>query len=772
MPVPHSFLAPLGAFVATALAAGTVQATPQAGVALRFDAGGITVNNCCFANTMATADVNGDGRPDLVTGNGFSSDISVLLAQPGGGFADPLTVTLGNVEVGYVAVALGDLDGDGHVDLVANGYAAGQVETWRGDGQGGFTPSTVLTETGSGGVWTRALAVADIDGDGHLDIVAGSREVERIVVFRGDGAGAFPAPQAYVVGAGPVAIVARDLDGDGHVDLAVANAESLDITVLRGSATGTFTHAQTIPLGASTQPASLAVGDLDGDGHLDLATANAIVDEWGFPSPDVPGSASVVRGTASGVFAAAQSHAIGEGGGRGQTIAIADVTADGVADLVVTRPISNHVAVLAGDGNGGLLDAVLLPTSVGPTSLVVVDANGDGHVDVVAGNAVSANLSILPGNGQGMVGFRRQAAVGRYPHAITTGDFNGDGHMDVATANLDSNDVSILLGHGDGTFAPEVRHTVGMSPVSITAGDLDGDGHLDLVAGNLGGGSVSVLRGNGTGGFANAVAYPVGRGFEGPYAIVIGDANGDGRPDIATANSSFESDSVSYLAGNAQGGFAPALTLPVGPAAGYMVNGLVFADVTGDGHADLVTANGGNDTVSLLVGNGAGQFAAAQVLAGEGGPVIVRAADVTGDGIVDLVTVNQYGHSISVFAGTGSGAFAVPVSHAIYPAQVNYEYEPWAWGMVLADLDGDGIADVATANTQNDTVSVLVGDGSGGFSTPLIVGTGAHPGSIAVADIDGDGRPDLLTANRQNNNVSVLRNVAAAADTIFADGFD
>jgi hypothetical protein len=181
-----------------------------------------------------------------------------------------------------------------------------------------------------------------------------------------------------------------------------------------------------------------------------------------------------------------------------------------------------------------------------------------------------------------------------------------------------------------------------------------------------------------------------------------------------------------------------------------------MSDVTGDGRADIVTANIGSSDLSLLAGNGSGGFARAQSLTAGTGPVMVATGDVDGDGRADLVSLDHTGQSVSVLAGTGNGQFATAQTYPIYPDRSDYTANPWPWGLALADVDGDGDPDIVTANTQNDTVSVLPNDGTGAFPRYVSFGAGARPGAVAVADIDGDGSADLVTANRENRDVSVL----------------
>jgi hypothetical protein len=358
-----------------------------------------------------------------------------------------------------------------------------------------------------------------------------------------------------------------------------------------------------------------------------------------------------------------------------------------------------------------------------------------------------------------------------FPHAVAATDLNGDGAPDVVTANAQGNDASVLINDGAGGFAPAVSHPVDFSPTGIASGDLNGDGNADIVSANLGGGTVSVLLGDGAGGFAPAANFGVGGSFESPYAVALADANGDGNLDIATANTNISNSSISFLAGDGTGGFADAVLYSAGVDAAQP-QGVAFADVTGDGNADIVTANLGGNNLSLLAGDGSGGFADAVLLQPDLGPVAVAAGDLDGDGNMDLASLNTTTQDVSVLLGDGTGGFAAAMHYPIYPFESVVDFNPWPWGLTLGDVDGDGSLDIVTANTQNDSISVLPNDGAGGFGTFFNYDTGAHPGSVAVADIDGDGSADVVTANRQNNNISVLFNGGAGGEVIFANGFD
>jgi VCBS repeat protein len=725
--------------------------------------------NCCFATSLTTADLRGDGRTDIISGNGLSYDVTVLLADGAGGYADPVSLPMTSLDRGIVFVATGDVDGDGYADIAATGFDATTVLRFAGAGDGSFGAPASFDIAGSG-PW--GVALADIDGNGTLDIVTANNDTADVSVLAGDGSGNFAAAVDFPAGAFPIAVAIADVNGDGHPDIVTANAGSTDVSVLAGDGPGNFAAPEVVSIGADAEPRALAVGDLDGDGEVDIVTANATLDGSDFPPPELPGSVSIMIGDGSGGFAPAVQRSTGAGEGRADGVVIADITGDGRADLVVSRPNANSAAVLIADGAGGFGDAVLFPVGIGPSPIAVADATGDGHPDILTGNQVGSNVSVLPGDGAGGIGFDGNFGVGAYPHSIVAVDLDGDGQADFATANAISNDVSVRFGDGAGGFAPEAHYAVGNSPTSIASGDFNEDGHPDLVAADLGGGEVSILLNDGAGRFGAATSFGVGGDFQSPYAVAVGDANGDGHLDIATADTNVSNESISLLLGDGTGHFGEAVLLPLG-AGKHTPQGIVLTDVTGDGNADIVTANLYSSDLSLLVGDGVGNFAAPVSLPTDLGPVVVAAADVDGDGAIDLVTVNQTAQTASVLIGDGSGGFAAPANYAIYPPEDVMDYMPWPWGMTLADINLDGMLDIVTANTQNDTVSVLPNDGFGHFDAYFNFDTGAHPGSVAVADTNGDGAPDIVTANRDNNGISVLRNEGVTLpDEIFADGFD
>jgi hypothetical protein len=342
-------------------------------------------------------------------------------------------------------------------------------------------------------------------------------------------------------------------------------------------------------------------------------------------------------------------------------------------------------------------------------------------------------------------------AVGKYPHSVTSADFDGDGNPDLATANADSHSVSVLLGDGSGGFGPKTDFTVGNYPSSVTAADFDGDGNPDLATANYFSNSVSILLGDGNGGFEPKTDFTVGLY---PHSVTASDFDGDGNLDIATAYG--VSNSVSVRLGDGNGGFGPKTDFTVDsyPYA------LTSADFDGDGNADLATVSVlAPGTVSVLLGDGNGAFGpATDFNLDEQEPLSVTSADFDGDGNSDLATADfRQPSSVSVLLGDGSGGFGPKTDFTVGggPEEV-----------ISADFDGDGDPDAATANSDAATVSVLLGTGSGAFGSRSDLTVRFHPDSLTSTDFDGDGNPDLATANGGSDSVSILLGTGAPSLTI------
>jgi hypothetical protein len=496
---------------------------------------------------------------------------------------------------------------------------------------------------------------------------------------------------------------------------------------------GQFLEAPQYPTG--TNPQSVAVGDFNGDGNLDLAIANS-----------TSNTVSVLLGKGDGTFSPKVDYATGN---TPQGVAVGDFNGDGHLDLAVTSSASNTISVFLGNGDGTFKAKVDYATGRQPQGVATGDFNGDGHLDLVVTNAFDGKVGVLLGKGDGTFNAEVTYITGFNPYAVVVGDFNGDGILDLAVANNNNNNVvSVFLGKGDGTFQTQLQYTTGNTPVSIALADFNGDGHLDIAVADQQGDAVSILLGDGKGGFATHVEYPTGA-F--PTAVTVGDFNGDGKPDLAVSGGN--GNTITVLWGTGDGTFQG----QVNCGTGDIPYSVVAGDFNSDGNLDLVVANSGGNSVSVVLNNGNETFQARADYAAGPNPYSVATADFNGDGFLDLAVATSDcpvfpgcgPGSISILLGNGDGTFQGP-SH--YSTGTNTD----PYSVAVGDFNGDKIPDLAVANYATNTVSVLLGVGDGTFQTHVDYPVGSEPASVAVGDFNADGKLDLVVANFHSNTVSVL----------------
>ena len=332
--------------------------------------------------------------------------------------------------------------------------------------------------------------------------------------------------------------------------------------------------------------------------------------------------------------------------------------------------------------------------------------------------------------------------------SLVTADFNGDGKPDLAVANDGSaGSVGILLNNGNGTFASPVDYSTGTDVLSVVVADFNSDGKLDLAVLDRNDQdhscTLSILLGNGDGTFG--VGTPFGVGHD-AVALAVGDFNGDRKPDLIVIGDGQKDMGTSLdgglqvLLGNGDGTFAsPLLTY-----AGSQFTGAVVGDFNGDGRADLIVSTSGN-VVLLLTGNGDGTFQAPRPFAAGGTPVGLAVADFNGDGNLDLavsVAGNGAPAGVSILLGNGVGNFAAAVTYRVGNGIGS------AGSLAVADLNNDGVPDLVVANGAGKTASELLGKGDGTLGAPQsYLSGGPNPLALAVADFTGDGRQDVAVLN-------------------------
>src|SRR6185312_3714339 len=262
-------------------------------------------------------------------------------------------------------------------------------------------------------------------------------------------------------------------------------------------------------------------------------------------------------------------------------------------------------SILLGNGDGSFQTHVEYSTGgTNPSGITVTDVDGDGIADLAIANFGSANVAILYGTGAGTFGTPNLLTVGTNPNGIAAAYFNADGVIDLAVVNEGSDTVTFIPGVDGHTFGAATPFSTngagsGHQPLSVAAADVNGDGKLDIITANSASDTVSVLIGNGSGGFAQAALYSTGAGT-GPGFVAIGDFDGDGNPDIVTANGN--TPDVSVLPGSAAGAFGTATSYGTGTTGTSKGFSVAVSDFNNNGRSDLVVSNFNNNTISVLLG--------------------------------------------------------------------------------------------------------------------------------------------------------------------------
>ncbi|GGR15739.1 hypothetical protein GCM10008957_30600 [Deinococcus ruber] len=326
----------------------------------------------------ALGDMNGDGWIDAVTAADFDTYVSVQLSQAGQSFGPQVEYAVGGQPT---SVAPGDVNGDGRPDIVAaidssSALAgAGSVSVLLGQADGTFAPQVEYAV----GLHPTSVALGDVNGDGRLDTVTANAADNTVSVLLGQAGGTFAPQVAYAVGGAPSGVALGDLNGDGRLDIVTSNASSNTVSVLLGQAGGTFAAQAAYAVGGA--PSGVALGDLNGDGRPDIVTSNASSNS---------NNVSVLLGQGGGTFAHQEIYAVGY---KPSGVALGDVNGDGQLDIVAPNNIPpsapgtttyySTASLLLGQGGGTFAPQVTYRIEARPTGVTLGDVNGDGRLDVV-----------------------------------------------------------------------------------------------------------------------------------------------------------------------------------------------------------------------------------------------------------------------------------------------------------------------------------------------------------------------------------------------------
>ncbi len=630
-----------------------------------FKLSGVAADDFSGWSVSGAGDINGDGIDDLIVGaylasaNGYASGASYVVFGHRGPAAPVVSsiahagaATLTGASATWTVTFSTEVTGVGADDfgiLTTGGAKAGAISV---TGTGSVYTVTVNGLQGSGEVQLNLIDNDTITNGtllGGAGVANGSFQGDAIRLLQ-----IFPKVSA-ISAIGSTTTSASSVSWTVTLSAPVTGVDATDFILIKEPGV-TAEPAVTVAPVSSTEYTVTATG-VGGAGTLALQLVDngTIHDADGKP----------LQGTPPPAFA---TQVIVPAGSAPRSVAVADLNADGLPDLVVANEASNNVSVFLGRGTGGYVTKTNFLAGISPRSVAVGDVNGDGKPDLITANFSSDTVSVLLGDGIGGFAAKTDFATGSGPASVAVGDVNGDGMSDLIVGIYAGSGLDVLLGAGNGIFSARLFAGGGISPTSVAVSDFNEDGKLDIVATNFRGSNVSMFLGNGSGSFAPGVDFQT---FGNPNTVAVGDVNGDGRPDLAVTYSN--TNKVSLLLGDGSGGFSPKTDFFTGTTP----RSVALGDVNRDGNLDLVVANFDSNTVSVLLGDGSGGFSPKSDFGTGNMPFSVAVADVNGDGKPDIVTANSGSNNLSVLLGAGVGTFTgdtftiLPsVSIAVSPAAV------------------------------------------------------------------------------------------------------
>lgn len=437
------------------------------------------------------------GTTVKIVGTYFTGNVASTIVFFGGAKATVSTVSQNTVTVTVPAGAAYDYVTVTDISYPATAYSPKPFNLTFPCG-GLIDPASFAAKADyTAGSGPSGIAVGDLNGDGKPDIVTCNQSSNTISVFRNtsvSGAISFAAALTYTTGAYPQHVTLGDLNVDGKLDIVTANYTPSSVSVFRNTSTSSISFAAKVDFTVGSHPFGVAVNDLDADGYPEIVTANRDGN-----------SASILRNTGSITFAAKVDLTTGAGP---HSVAIGDIDGDGKPDIATSNGTDNSISVLRHTGAAGSLTfAANVDFSAGgtaPRHMAIGDLDLDGKADFVTGNANSVPGAISVIKNTSTAGTISCATAVSYTTAatyavtsgVTIGDIDGDGFPDIAAANAHTavNKISVFKNSGTGTFAARTDFATATAPEGIGIADLDGDGKPDLSSANNSAASISTLR--------------------------------------------------------------------------------------------------------------------------------------------------------------------------------------------------------------------------------------------------------------------------------------
>ncbi|CAF4099052.1 unnamed protein product, partial [Adineta steineri] len=645
---------------------------------------------------LAVGDFNKDNRLDIVVASYSANNIAILLGHPKKNIKNQTNLSpilLGNYyadftsEISYstgssfgpYSIAVGDLNNDTQMDFIVANSDDGSLGIVFGFDNGSYSvENKYLLSVGS---TPRHVLIDDFNKDNKLDVVVTNFDQDNIIVLLGkEGDGLFASELIYSTGIGsnPKTLAIAQLTNDEYLDVIVTNSGTDSLGLFYGFSYIVFTSAKACESGENSTPTSVAIGDFNNDGHLDLVSTL-------LGSSEVCVFFGYGNGTFSSMMIYSQIPASSP-----WSVAVGDFNNDNQQDLTIANWGIDSIGVLLGYGNGSFSTPILYSTGLGtrPISIAIGDFNNDNQQDITVANAGGGSIGLFFGYGNGSFENVILLSTGNasHPSSVTIADMNNDNQLDIIVANEGIDAIGIFFGYGNGSFTKQLLVSCGdhSSPWYAIAGDFNQDGRLDLATANYATSSIGVFYGYGNGSFGNLTTYSTGINSN-PVSLKIGDFNNDNQLDIIAVDET--STNVGIFYGYSDGTFASISITAVGD--GSTAYGVAIGDFNADNRLDFVISDASKNDIQVFLASGNQPFGGqTMLLLNEGSqPSSVVVGHFNNDSQIDIATANYGTNTIGILLGCGNRMY---LNSTLYSTGNN----SYPSSLAIGDFNKDSMMDL------------------------------------------------------------------------------
>ncbi|UJR34157.1 hypothetical protein I4U23_021564 [Adineta vaga] len=693
----------------------------------------------CF---VTTADLNNDQRIDIIVANYWTNNICIFFGNQQNSFDSRQTYSTASNSNPYF-LTIDDVNNDQQLDIIVANYGTNNIGIFLGFGNKTFSKQ-ITYSTGSR-TSPRSLAIGDLNNDRQKDIIVLLYRSNNLMIFLGYGNGSFGNSKTYSTGtsSNPISISLADMNNDHQLDVIVANYLTNNIVLFRGYNNGTLSQSLTYTIKTCSGPYSLANGDFNHDNQIDIVVVC-------YESS----SFHVFFGYGNGSLALNSIDYYLDMNSKPYFIVVQDLNRDNQTDLAIVNYGRSEIDIYFGYSNGSFQINNTYSTrgSSKPQSVLIDDFNNDHHLDIAVVNYYSSYLNIYLGNGDGTFSKPTLTSTGSDsgPYSIASGDFNNDTYLDIAVANYDMNNLGILLGYGNGSFRDIITYSTGdyLAVFDVAVGDLNNDHRLDIAIVNNDGDDIGLFFGYGNGTFSNRVILSIGSS-SGPRSIDIIDLNHDMHLDLVIVNE--WTNDINIFLGYGNGSFKDKISYSNSKGSGAYYSTVV--DLNNDNHLDIIVLLYSNRGAVIFLGHGDGTFhyESTYSTGSDSGPYSCTTGDLNNDTYIDILISDCTSGQIIILYGFGDGRFSDEKRFSTIDRTCLIS-------IAVADLNYDNHLDIVVANFDANNIGILFGYSyiNSFRENSYLTGSSPHPRAISFGDFNNDNQFDIVIANSQSNTIGIL----------------